>query len=148
VTLVEYTDFQCPFCSKAHGTLQDVLKGYEGKVKIMYKGLPLNIHNWAEDGAVAGACIYQQNNDAFWKAVDYFFTNQKEITKETLKTKVLEFAKTANLDTDKLSKCMDDKASLPQVQADMAEAQALGFNSTPSFLVNGRPVVGALTADE
>ena len=149
VTLVEYTDFQCPFCSRAHNTLEDVLKQYEGKVKLTYKSLPLNIHPWAEDAAVAGVCIYQQGgNDAFWKITDYFFQNQQSITKDTLKAKVLEFAKTANVDADKLTKCMDDKATLPTIQADQAEAQALGFNSTPSFLVNGRPIVGALAPEE
>jgi protein-disulfide isomerase len=148
VTVVEYTDFQCPYCSRAHTTVEQLLKDYDGKIKVVYKSLPLNIHNWAEDAAVAGSCVAEQNNDAFWTFAHYFFENQKTLTKETLMEKVYELAAQNKLDDAKLKACITGRTTLPRVQADMKEAQALGFNSTPSFVVNGRPVVGAVPIEQ
>jgi protein-disulfide isomerase len=148
VTIVEYTDFQCPFCSKAHVTVEQLLKDYDGKVKVAYKALPLNIHNWAEDSAVAAACVNEQNKEAFWKFANHFFQNQGTIKKETLSQTVFQLAKENGLDEAALKTCIDSKKTLPQVQADMKEAQALGFQSTPSFVVNGRPVIGAKPIEE
>lgn len=148
VTVVEYSDFQCPFCSRAHETMKSVVQGYNGQVKLVYKHLPLQMHNWAEDAAIASACVYQQNNEAFWQLSDYLFANQKSITKETLREKVFEATKESKLDTEKLKQCMDTRQTNPVVQANLAEAKQLGFNSTPSFVINGRTAVGALDADQ
>src|SRR5262245_46838112 len=124
VTIVEYTDFQCPYCSKAHTNVQELLKSYDGKIKLVYKSLPLNIHNWAEDAAVIGTCAYQQNPDALWKYADFFFENQKTVTKETLEATAMDLAKQWNLDTATLKQCIDGKTTMPMIQADMKEAQA------------------------
>lgn len=148
VVIVEYSDFQCPYCSRAHITVSELLKEYEGKVKLVYKHLPLGMHNWAEDAAVASACVQTQNNDAFWKLSDVLFENQKTITKETLSEKVLEVAGESNLNAEELQKCMKDRTTMPLVQQNIAEAGSLGFNSTPSFVINGRPVVGALQLEQ
>jgi protein-disulfide isomerase len=148
VTIVEYTDFQCPFCSRAHVTVEQLLKDYDGKIKVIYKSLPLNIHNWAEDSAVAATCVQEQNPEAFWKYADYFFKNQATIKKETLNEQVMTLAKENALDEAKLKACIDSKQTLPRVQADMKEAQTLGFSSTPSFVVNGRPLIGAKPIEE
>ena len=148
ITIVEYTDFQCPFCSRGYATVEQLLKDYDGKVKVVYKALPLNIHNWAEDSAVAVACVAEQNKDAFWKYYSFLFENQKTIQKDTLNGKVMSMAKENGLDEAALKTCIDTKKTLPQVQADMKEAQALGFNSTPSFMVNGNPVIGAKPIEE
>jgi protein-disulfide isomerase len=125
-----------------------LLKDYDGKIKVAYKALPLNIHPWAEDSAVAAACVNEQNKEAFWKYASYFFQNQSTLTKDNLNQKVFEMAKTNNLDEAALKTCIDSKKTLPQVQADLKEAQALGFQSTPSFVVNGRPVIGAKPIEE
>jgi protein-disulfide isomerase len=148
VTIVEYTDFQCPFCSRGYTTVEQLLKDYDGKVKVVYKALPLNIHNWAEDSAVAAACVAEQNKDAFWKYYSFFFQNQATIKKDTLNEKVMSMAKENGLDEAALKTCIDTKKTLPQVQADMKEAQSLGFNSTPSFMVNGMPLIGAKPIEE
>ncbi len=148
VTIVEYTDFQCPFCSRGYATVEQLLKDYDGKVKVVYKALPLNIHNWAEDSAVAAACVADQNKDAFWKYYSFFFQNQTTIKKDTLNEKVMSMAKENALDEAALKTCIDTKKTLPMVQADMKEAQTLGFNSTPSFMVNGTPVIGAKPIEE
>jgi protein-disulfide isomerase len=148
VTIVEYTDFQCPYCSRAHVTVEQLLKDYDGRIKVAYKALPLNIHNWAEDSAVAAACVNDQNKEVFWKYASYFFQNQTTLTKDNLNAKIFEMAKTNGLDEAELKTCIDSKKTLPQVQADVKEAQALGFQSTPSFVVNGRPVIGAKPIEE
>ena len=149
VTIVEYSDFQCPYCSKAYDTVKDLLKVYEGKIKVVYKHLPLtNIHDWAQDAAVASVCVHQQNAEAFWKLSDYFFTNQKDITKDTLGAKLQQFSTDSNLNYETLQKCMADPATKQKISSDTQEANGLGLNSTPSFVVNGRTVVGALPEDQ
>ncbi len=144
VIIVEYSDFQCPFCSQANQTVEQLMKDYDGKVKLVFKHLPLDMHNWAEDAAVAGVCVAQQNNDAFWQLSHYLFTNQKTIKKETLQPSVVEAIKDLGLNADQLKQCMDTRQTLPLVKSNEAEAASLGFGSTPSFLINGRPVVGAI----
>lgn len=148
VTIVEFTDFQCPYCKNAHASMNQLLKDYDGKVRVVYKSLPLAMHNWAQDSAVAATCVYEQNNDAFWKYADYFFQNQGAITKDTLNAKVFELAKANNVDQEKLKACIDTKKTLPAVEADLQEAKALGLSSTPSFIVNGRTVVGAVPVEQ
>ena len=143
VTIVEYSDFQCPYCGAAYKTVDQLLQQYQGKVRLVYKHLPLSIHNWAEDAAVASACVYQQKPDAFWKVYSYLFANQSSVTKETLTDKVVLATKDAGVNTEDLKKCITSRSALPIVQANMAEAGDLGLSSTPSFIINGRPVVGA-----
>jgi protein-disulfide isomerase len=148
VTIVEYSDFQCPYCSSAHVTVKDLLKQYEGKVKVAYKHLPLAMHNWAQDAAGAAVCVHKQNPETFWKLSDFFFTNQKAITKETFDSKLQEFSTQNGVNSDELKKCMADPATKQKVDADTAEAGSLGLSSTPSFIVNGRTVIGAIPADQ
>jgi protein-disulfide isomerase len=148
VTIVEYSDFQCPYCSSAHVTVKNLLKQYEGKVKVAYKHLPLAMHNWAKDAAEAAVCVHKQNPETFWKLSDYFFTNQKAITKDTFAAKLQEFSTQNGVNGEELKKCMDDPATEQKVAADSAEAGSLGLSSTPSFIVNGRTVVGAIPVDQ
>jgi len=148
VTIVEYSDFQCPYCSSAHVTVKDLLKQYEGKVKVAYKHLPLAMHNWAKDAAEASVCVHKQNPETFWKLSDYFFTNQKVITKETFDAKLQEFSTQNGINSEELKKCMADPATKQKVDADTAEAGSLGLSSTPSFIVNGRTVIGAVPVDQ
>ena len=148
VTIVEYSDFQCPYCSTAHVTVKDLLKQYEGKVKVAYKHLPLAMHNWAKDAAEASVCVHKQNPETFWKFSDYLFANQKTITKETFDSKLQEFSTQNGVNIEELKKCMADPATKQKVDADTAEAGSLGLSSTPSFIVNGRTVVGAIPVDQ
>jgi protein-disulfide isomerase len=143
VTIVEYSDFQCPYCGSAYKTVDLLMQQYQGKVKLVYKHLPLSIHNWAEDAAVDSACVYQQKPDAFWKVYEYLFANQTSITKETLTDKVLLATKDSGVNAEDLKKCITSRSTLPLVQANMAEAGTLGLSSTPSFIINGHPLVGA-----
>jgi len=148
VTIVEYTDFQCPYCKEAHFTLKELLKQYKGKIKIAYKHNPLDIHLWAKDAAFASVCVYKQKPESFWRLTDYFFQNQSGITAETLSTKIKEFSTRSNLNYSQLETCMQDPSTKEKVSADIAEAGTLGLNSAPSFVVNGKIVQGALPIDQ
>src|SRR5262245_26752437 len=147
VTIVEYSDFQCPFCARVYTTLEDqILKEYGDKVRFVFKNFPLtNIHPWAEDGALASECAFQQGNDQFWVMYKGLFTKQGEITKDNLKDKASEIAKDGGLDVAKFQECFDGKKAADAVKADIDEATALGVNSTPIFFVNGRRLSGAQT---
>ena len=149
VTIVEYSDFECPFCARVYTTLeQQVLKDYGDKVRFIYKNFPLSsIHPWAEDGAVASECGFQQGNDQFWAMYNGLFSKQGEITKDNLRDKVTEIAQGAGMDVAKFQECFDGKKTLDAVKADQSEGTALGVNSTPTFFVNGRRLSGAQTPE-
>ena len=145
VTIVEYSDFQCPFCSRGYQIVEDqVLPEYKDKVKFYFKNLPLkSIHPWAESAAIAAECAQQQSGDGFWKLYHSLFKGQREINQDNLKEKVTQFAKDAGLDEGKFTQCLDSKASQAQVDKDLQEATSIGANSTPTFFINGRRLEGA-----
>jgi protein-disulfide isomerase len=145
VTVVEFSDFECPYCGQAYEIFEkQVYPQYGDKVRFVFKQMPLTqIHPFAEDAAVATMCALQQGNDQFWKLYNGLFAKQGEITKENLPAKVEEIATAAGLDVPKLKDCMQGRKSIDAVKADQAEAAAVGVNGTPTFFVNGRRVQGA-----
>ncbi len=148
VIIVEYSDFQCPFCSRGYQTMENqVLKEYGEKVRFTYKNFPLPMHPWAEPAAIASVCAYQQKPDAFWKLYNYYFQNQKDITPQNLKDKSLEALKDDGIDATKFGDCFDNKKTLDIVKAQQAEGSSVGVNGTPAFLINGRLVSGAQPFD-
>lgn len=151
VVILEFSDYQCPFCSRAYATLEEqVVEKYGDRVKLVFKHLPLeSLHPWAKKAAVATTCGYVQSPEFFWKLHSSIFTNQKEITVENLREKVDGFAsEIEGLDKERLLSCFDGEETISVVQADLAEAQQLGLRSTPSFLVNGALVGGAISFEE
>ena len=143
VAVVEYSDFQCPFCQKGKEMLPEILKEYDGKVSISYKQYPLPNHNWAMKASIASLCAYEQGNDKFWAFHDKVFDNQKKIKLESADETFNGYAKEIGLNTTKLDKCVASDEMAARVKAEMAEAQAIGVNSTPTFVVNGMKVPGA-----
>ncbi len=145
VTIVEYSDFQCPFCSRGYQIVEEqVMPEYKDKVKFYFKNLPLkSIHPWAESAAIAAECAGQQSGDGFWKMYHSLFKNQKDINQGNLKEKVVAYAKDAGLDEAKFTDCFDNKGSQVKVDKDVEEAAAVGANSTPTFFINGRRLEGA-----
>ena len=146
VTIVEYSDFQCPFCARVYATLEnDVLKDYGDKVRYVFKNFPLSsIYPWAGDAALASECAFQQGNVRFWAMYNGLFSKQSDITRENLKDRASEIARDADLDGAAIQECFDGKKAQDAVDADVHEAAALGVNSTPTFFVNGRRLSGAL----
>jgi protein-disulfide isomerase len=146
VTIVEYSDFQCPFCGRVYKMVEDqLLKDYGDKVRLVYKNYPLtSIHPWAEAGAMASACARQQSPDAFWKMYDALFQNQSEINAQNVKEKAEGVIRDAGGDVAKFDACFDNKTALDSLTADQQEATALGVRSTPTFFINGRRLEGAV----
>ncbi len=144
VTIVEFSDFQCPYCSRAYNTLKNqVLKEYGDKVRVVYKNFPLSFHKWAEPAGIANECAYDQDEAASWVLYSYYFDNQRELNEENLKEKTLEALKETKVDADKFADCFDNKKTADRIQADMAEGKSVGVTGTPAFLINGRFLSGA-----
>jgi len=147
VTIVEYSDFQCPFCSKGYMTVEkEVLPAYGDKVKFYYKHFPLSFHPFAEPAAIAYECIKQQDPTAAWLVYQGFFENQKDVNPTNVKEKAIAFIADKKIDKAKFDDCFDNKKSLPKIKADMAEATSLGIAGTPGFVINGRQIKGAQPA--
>lgn len=144
VTIVEYSDLQCPYCKNAHLELEKNLQAaYGKKVRWVFKHFPLtSIHPWAYPGGIAVACAQKQKPEASWTMTSAFFEHSKDVTAGNIREKALEFAKEAGLNVEKFGSCYDNQESKAIVDADMQEAQSLGVNSTPTFIVNGRRISG------
>ncbi len=139
VTILEYSDFQCPFCAKGAEIVTQLKKKYGNKIQIGFKNFPLPFHNQAKDAALAGLCANEQGMDKFWKFHDHMFANQDKLDVASLKAT----AKSMGLDSSKFDKCMDEKKYMAKVDQDYQEGQTVGVKSTPTFFVNGQIVMGA-----
>jgi protein-disulfide isomerase len=148
VVITAYSDFQCSFCAEEARMLRaNLLSAYPKQVRFYYKDYPLEqIHPWARAASIAGRCVFRQSPAAFWDYHDWIFARQAEITSENLKAKVLEFAqsvdKSKEIDTIQLARCLDTRATEPDVNKNIEEARALNVASTPTLFVNGRRLVG------
>ena len=146
VTIIEYSDFQCPFCAKGYKIIEEeVLPAYEGKVRFTYKHLPLGFHKWAEPASVAMECARRQDPAAAWRIYDEMFAQQRAVNEANVKEKSIEFAG-EGIDAEKFNTCYDNNETLELVRAQTAEARSLGITGTPSFVVNGQIVKGAQPA--
>ena len=144
VTLVEYSDFECPVCRSLHDVLRGMLPNYAGKVRLVFKDFPLEqLHPWARTAAIAGRCAYQQDPQAFWKMYDFIYDNQEIISAANAWTKMMDYAGQSGLDADGFKACMAGPEAGAAVNASRANGQLLDVNSTPTVFVNGRRLVGA-----
>lgn len=153
VSIVEFSDFQCPYCARAFATVEEVLKKHPEDVKFTYLHYPLDFHPWAKPSAIAAACAAEQDKDVFWKLHDAYFSNQGEFNQENVLTKTKEIIADTGLDMEKWSTCAEDssseayKAAAARVDADMAFGKKLGVTGTPGFFINGRFLNGAQPLD-
>jgi len=144
VTIVEYSDFECPVCRNLHDALRRILPTYAGKVRVIFKDFPIEqLHPWARTAAIAGRCAYQQKPDAFWKMYDLIYDNQEIISAANAWTKMTEYAVQSGLDADAFKSCMASPEASAAVNASHANGEKLELNSTPTVFVNGRRMVGA-----
>jgi protein-disulfide isomerase len=144
VTVVEYSDFECPVCRNLHDTLRGMLPNYVGKVRLVFKDFPIEqLHPWARTAAIAGRCAYQQDPNAFWKMYDFIYDHQEIISAANAWTKMLDYAGQSGLDAERLKSCMATPEAGEAVNASRANGQQLDVNSTPTIFVNGRRIVGA-----
>jgi len=157
VTIVNFDDFECPFCSRMHSTLMSqILPQYGDKVKIIYKDYPLPMHPWAIHAANNANCLAKESGPAYWQLADYLHANQRSISgpqqdvqfsDKELDRVTLDFGKKNNVDLDQLQACIKTQSDAT-VKASMDEGDKLGVQATPTLFVNGERLEGALDADE
>jgi protein-disulfide isomerase len=138
VTIIEFGDFQCPFCKRAQPTLKEVMTKYSGKVRLVYMDFPLPMHNHALDAAKAARCANEQGK--FWQYHDKLFEDQAKESPADLKAT----AKQLGLNTAQFDSCFDKAKYQKEIEQDVAEGRKLGVDGTPSFYIDGRPLVGAV----
>jgi protein-disulfide isomerase len=138
VTIVEFSDFQCPFCARVRPTLKSLYDAYGDRVRIVWKDFPLTaIHPQAFVAAQAGNCAREQGK--FWEYHDKLFANQQALQLEFLK----KYAAEAGLDAAKFDACLDTAKYSDRVQQQMGAGNRLGVSATPSVFINGRMLSGA-----
>ncbi len=137
VTIIEFSDFECPYCRRVQPTLKRLLKEYEGQVRLVFRDFPLSFHKNAQKAAEAAQCAGDQ--DKFWPYHDKLF-EQTALAPDDLK----KYAGEIDLDMDQFTACLDSGKYTQEVANDMKDGQAVGVSSTPSFFVNGQPLSGAV----
>ncbi len=144
VTIIEYSDFQCPFCSRGAQTVSEIKKKYGSKVRVAFKHFPLPMHPEARPASEASMCINEQSSDKFWKFHDLLFKDQKKMSDADLEG----HAKAVGADLAKFKECFSSKKYADFVQKDMDGGEKVGVRSTPTFFINGQMVAGALPFNE
>lgn len=157
VVVVNFDDFECPFCSRMHSTLfPEILKEYGDRVEFVYKDYPLvEIHPWAVHAAVDANCLATQNGDAYWDFADYIHANKGEVDSEKTpqgrfdaidKMALLQGQK-HNVDAAKLQACVKAQNE-DSVRTSMKEADGLGVSATPTLFINGQKIDGAVPVSQ
>jgi len=157
VLVVNYDDFECPYCAHMHETLfPEILKEYGDRVTFVYKDYPLaEIHPWAIHAAVDANCLAAQNAEAYWDFADSIHANKRDVDGEktqparfdTVDKMALAQGQKHNLDSAKLNQCVKAQNE-DAVRASMKEADALGVNATPTLFINGQKIDGAVPVSE
>lgn len=137
VTLVEFSDFQCPYCARATSTMAQIEKEYGDRVRFVFKHLPLRTHTRAPAAHAAAEAAHRQ--DKFWEMHEAIFANQREMSPE----KYVEYAEEMGLDVEQFKRDVAAADVKQKVDADAKEAAALGVTGTPGFFINGKFVRGA-----
>jgi protein-disulfide isomerase len=149
VLIVEFSDFQCPFCARGANTVEQILEKHGDDVRFVFKHFPLNFHPWAKPASIATHCAAQQDDEAFWTLHDQYFANQKQINPGNVIAKSKEYLAGSGIDMAAWAVCAEDtsseeyKAAAAAVEADMAFGQKMGVSGTPGFFVNGEFLNGA-----
>ncbi len=150
VTIVEFSDFQCPYCARATDTMHKLIAKHAENVKLVYVQFPLeSIHPWARPASIASICASNQSSDAFWALHDKYFEGQRELNAENVIEKSKGYLADSNLDLDQWMTCTADESSEAHKSASALVDSSLelgvkhGISSTPVFFVNGHLVSGA-----
>lgn len=160
VTIVNFDDFECPFCAHMHASLVDVLKQYGNQIKVVYKDFPLSeIHPWADRAAVDSNCLAVQNPDAYWDFADYVHANQASITgkeqhrtvgamKDAVDNVTLDMGRKHNLNVEQLQSCIKNQSEAATLKKSVSEANGLDISATPTMFINGERMEGAVDEDQ
>ena len=142
VTIVEFSDFECPFCSRVVPTIEQVKENYGDKVRVVFRQFPLAIHANAQKAAEASLCAHDQGK--FWEMHDLMFEEQQQLEVAQLKDK----AQRLELDMAQFNQCLDSGKYADQVQEDMRAGSVAGVSGTPAMFVNGRLISGAVPYED
>jgi protein-disulfide isomerase len=143
VTIVEYSDFECPVCRNLHDALRGMLPNYP-QVRVIFKDFPIEqIHPWARTAALAGRCAYNQDPKSFWKIYDLIYDNQEIISADNAWSKMVDYASQSGLNADTFKVCLASPDAAAAIDASRLNGQQLEVSSTPTIFVNGRRIVGA-----
>jgi protein-disulfide isomerase len=137
VTIVEFSDFQCPFCARTQPVVQEVLKRYDGKVRIVFRDFPLSFHGDAAKAAEAGHCADELGR--FWPLHDWMFDHQHNLAVDDLKGAATQLG----LDRKKFDACLDSGRYADAVAANQKDGEKAGVTGTPAFFINGAMIKGA-----
>jgi|tagenome__1003787_1003787.scaffolds.fasta_scaffold20929341_3 protein-disulfide isomerase len=137
VTIVEFSDFQCPFCSRVVPTLKQIEDTYKGKVKVAFKNFPLDFHQYAQTAAEASMAAHEQGK--FWEMHDKLFANQQQLDRASLDR----YAQELGLNMARFKAALDSGKFRERVKKDQAEASKVGVGATPTLFVNGHKLEGA-----
>lgn len=139
VTVVEFSDFQCPYCARFAAMVDRYQKENPQKIRLVFRNYPLPIHNWAMPAAHAGSCVLQQSAAGFWQLHDFLFSQQRSITEENLRSMIDSFiGKRGDLNGAEYRKCADSLPAEKLLARDLTEAQSYDIRSTPTVFINGR----------
>ncbi|MFW7377911.1 MAG: DsbA family protein [Oligoflexus sp.] len=143
ITVVEYSEFQCPFCERVLPTVRRLMAEYKGKAQWVVRDFPLGFHNRAKPAAVAAHCAKDQGK--YWEMYEELFRNQRNLNDDDLKS----YAKNIGLDLKKFNKCFDNpEAKLALIEENYRSGEEFGVTGTPAFFINGRRLSGALPYEE
>ena len=157
VTIINYDDFECPFCARMHSTLMtEILPQYGDKVKIIYKDYPLSMHPWAKRAANDANCLAKESGPGYWEFADYVHANQRVISGNQKDTQnsfneldhiTLDIGKKNGADATRLQACIKAQPDAA-LKASVAEGDSIGVNATPTVFVNGQRLEGAVDIEE
>jgi protein-disulfide isomerase len=137
ITVIMFSDYQCPFCKRGEDVIDKVMETYGDKVRLVFRDYPLPMHPQARPAADAANCAHQQGK--FWEYHAKLFNNQSKLADSDLKG----YAKELGLDEAKFAKCLTDKPYKAAIDKDVADGSKIGVNGTPAFFINGRMLSGA-----
>ena len=143
ITIVEYSDFQCPYCSSFHDTMKQVVQAYSDDVKWVYRHFPLDsLHPLARKAAEASECAADQGK--FWEYADQFFDNQKGLSLSDLSM----IASDINLNISEFDSCLSSNKYASKVETDFQEGASIGVRGTPGSFINGQVIPGAVPFEQ
>jgi len=142
VTIIEFSDYECPFCKKAEPTMKKILKNYEGKVRWVYRDFPMSYHKNAQLAAEASEAAHAQGK--YWEYHDLIYENTKNLKKADL----IKYAEQLGLDVQQFTSDLESGKYTEEVKKDLADGEKAGVDGTPAFFINGRKVVGAQPYEE
>lgn len=147
VTIVEFSDFECPFCARLTQTLNRDVLPRDQSVRIVFKYFPLPFHPWAEEAAEMAECAHKQGEGAFWHVHDFIFSHQTTLSSTSLQPEIEAFVHTVpDINQNEFNACVDQHQTRATVLQNVKEGQKIGIQGTPTFFVNGLRIAGAPNA--